>query len=118
MKVLFDKGAANRGGHFHGETKMVKAAVAIEVLQDGASNTVASVDVVTAAVGSRNGDLFFIASKVIPEIVEGNGLVGVSIFRGNPGIVIEAVVHEIAHIGPPIVGMYDDSDEVFAVMIS
>ena len=116
LKLLAHRRTVGWHWHFLREAKLFQAAVLIEVRQDRARNGIATVDVITLIGCERNADIRCITGEVVPQISIRNNLAGrVHIARRDPGVVIEAVVHQVAHIRPPVIGMDDYADQMVIV---
>src|SRR5258708_11537322 len=93
----------------------MKSTFLIKVRQNGSRNAKAGIDVVASEYGI-NGALFFVAGKVVPEIVERDRiLLRVHVVGRDPGEIVEAPVHQVPHIRPPVNCMHDHTDQMMMV---
>src|SRR5260370_32598755 len=86
------------------------------IRHDRARDAKTGVDVVTPSIAGRNGTLFLVAGKIVPQGVEGDGILRrIHVMRRYPLEIVKAPVHQVAHIRPPVVGVHHHTDEVMVI---
>src|SRR6266849_8828963 len=115
LECLSDRQCAGDRCHALWIAKFLQAAPVIKVAQDQSGDAKAGVNIVTSLIRSRNGVLFLISSEVVPEEVEGDGMLEVYVIGRDPLEGVETPVHQIAHVGPPVDSVDGDADQVMVV---
>src|SRR5258708_848716 len=82
------------------------------VAQDQPGDAKAGVNIVTPLIRDRNGILFLIPGEVVPQVVEGDGMLEIYVIGRDPLKGVETPVHQIAHVGPPVDSVDGDADQV------